>query len=68
MDRQRVYFSDLRASAGNSLPRKLERLIRTAGIGSIDFANKLTAIKLHFGEPGNLSYLRPTMQRQWPTW
>jgi len=59
MDRQRVYFSDLRASAGNSLPRKLERLIRTAGIGSIDFANKLTAIKLHFGEPGNLSYLRP---------
>jgi uncharacterized Fe-S center protein len=59
MDRQKVYFSDLRASPGNNLPRKLEKLIRTAGIGNIDFEHKLTAIKLHFGEPGNLSYLRP---------
>ncbi len=59
MDKQKVYFSDLRASAGNNLPGKLEHLIRAAGIGSIDFSHKLTAIKLHFGEPGNLSYLRP---------
>ena len=26
---------------------------------NIDFTNKFTAIKLHFGEPGNLGYLRP---------
>ena len=28
-------------------------------MGKIDFTNKYVAIKIHFGEPGNLSYLRP---------
>lgn len=55
----KVYFTDLRAEPGSSLLQKLERLIRTAGIGDIDFKRKMTAIKLHFGEPGNLSFLRP---------
>lgn len=35
------------------------RSIKTAGIGEIDFENKYTAIKMHFGEPGNLAFLRP---------
>ena len=30
-----------------------------AGIGNIDFNKKFAAIKIHFGEPGNVSYLRP---------
>lgn len=30
-----------------------------AGIDKIDFKNKFVAIKIHFGEPGNLAYLRP---------
>ncbi|MEG2054204.1 MAG: DUF362 domain-containing protein, partial [Oscillospiraceae bacterium] len=55
----KVYFTDFRAGAGNSLLDKLQRLIRTAGIGNIDFENKFVAIKIHFGEPGNLSFLRP---------
>ena len=38
---------------------KLRRLITTAGIKNIDFADKYVAIKIHFGEPGNLAYLRP---------
>lgn len=38
---------------------KLEKLMRVAGIGQIDFEKKMVAIKIHFGEPGNLSYLRP---------
>ena len=38
---------------------KLERLIRRAGIADIDFEGKFTAIKIHFGEPGNLAYIRP---------
>jgi uncharacterized Fe-S center protein len=42
-----------------NLQRKLENLIRKAGIDSIDFDNKITAVKIHFGEPGNLSYIRP---------
>ena len=59
MEQAKVYFSDLRCQPGVNLLQKLERLIRTAGIGAIDFDHKLTAIKLHFGEPGNLAFLRP---------
>ena len=33
--------------------------MKTAGIGKIDFENKYAAIKMHFGEPGNLAFLRP---------
>ena len=59
MEKSKVYFTDLRARPGTSLPQKLEKLIRKAGIGDIDFDKKMVAIKIHFGEPGNLSYLRP---------
>ncbi len=38
---------------------KLRRLIKTAGIGQIDFTDRYAAIKLHFGEYGNLAFLRP---------
>ncbi len=34
-------------------------LCRKAGIENIDFNGKFTAIKMHFGEEGKLSYLRP---------
>ena len=59
MSASKVYFTDLRTSFSENLPQKLERLIKTAGIGQIDFTNKYTAVKIHFGEPGNLAYLRP---------
>ncbi len=59
MEKAKVYFSDFRALPGTNLLVKLERLARTAGIGEIDFARKFAAIKIHFGEPGNLSFLRP---------
>jgi hypothetical protein len=41
------------------MPAKLQKLIRRAGIGQIDFEGKFVAIKIHFGEKGNLAYLRP---------
>ena len=41
----------------------MKRLIRRAGIDQIDFENKFVAIKLHFGELGNLSFLRPNYAR-----
>ena len=59
MSASHVYFTDLRAKSGNNLLQKLERLIDTAGLGTIDFSGKYVAIKIHFGEPGNLAYLRP---------
>ncbi len=59
MEKSKVYYTDMHAHPGYNLQQKLEKLIRTAGIGDIDFTNKFVAIKIHFGEPGNLSYLRP---------
>ena len=59
MNKSKVYFTNLRVPMGTSRLDKLQRLIRAAGIGEIDFEKKMTAIKIHFGEPGNLSFLRP---------
>ena len=58
-EQAKVYYSDLRCRPGVSLLDKLKKLIRRAGIGEIDFDHKLVAIKMHFGEPGNLAFLRP---------
>ena len=55
----KVYFADLRADVHENLQQKLTRLMKTAGMGDIDFRDKFVAIKLHFGEPGNLAFLRP---------
>ena len=63
MNKSKVYFTDLRAPVGTSQLTKLQRLIRSAGIGEIDMEKKLVAIKIHFGEPGNMAYLRPNWAR-----
>lgn len=49
MGSSKVYFSDFRVNAGTNLPEKLQKLIKKAGIGNIDFNRKMTAIKVHFG-------------------
>lgn len=54
-----VYFSDLRTRPGKGLLEKLGELAVQAGLQKIDFQRKLVALKIHFGEPGNLAYLRP---------
>ena len=59
----KVYFTNLRTHARESQLDKLKRLIRHAGIEQIDFENKFVAIKIHFGELGNLSFLRPNYAR-----
>ena len=59
MEKSKVYFTNMHATGKENLQKKLSRLIKTAGIGQIDFDKKYTAIKIHFGEPGNLAYLRP---------
>ncbi|MDR1519322.1 MAG: DUF362 domain-containing protein [Planctomycetota bacterium] len=63
MKRAKVFFTDMRATAEENLQAKLDRLIRTAGIGDIDFKRKFVAIKIHFGERGNLAFLRPNYAR-----
>jgi hypothetical protein len=54
-----VFFTDLRTAPGNNLLDKMERMLKAAGFLGIDYKNKFVALKVHFGEPGNLSYLRP---------
>ena len=63
MGTSRVFFTDMRTRVGESLLLKLDRLISGAGIGQIDFAQKYAAIKIHFGEPGNLAFLRPNFAK-----
>ena len=54
-----VFFTDMRTVHGLSQPQKLYRLIDKAGLGSIDMDGKFVAIKMHFGELGNLAFVRP---------
>jgi uncharacterized Fe-S center protein len=63
MNGSKVYFTDMRTRVGESLLVKLDRLMSRAGIEQIDFKRKYTAIKIHFGEPGNLSFLRPNFAK-----
>ncbi|MDR2894040.1 MAG: DUF362 domain-containing protein, partial [Alistipes sp.] len=53
----KVYFTDLKVTT-HGLPEKMERLVRKAGIESLDCRDRFTAVKIHFGEPGNLAYIR----------
>ena len=63
MAKSKVYFTTFHTTLRENLQQKLSRLILTAGMDQIDFENKFVAIKLHFGEPGNLAYLRPNFAR-----
>lgn len=59
-----VFFMDLRTKGGTGLLTKLERLIEKAGFAGLVDKGDLVAIKLHFGERGNLAYLRPQYIRR----
>ncbi len=59
MNKSKVYFTNMKTSLEENLPMKFQRLIKEAGIQTIDFDRKFVAIKIHFGELGNMAYLRP---------
>ena len=64
MEKAKVFFTDFRTKAnGDGLPTKLKKLILKAGIADLNLEGKFVAIKLHFGEMGNISYLRPNYAR-----
>ena len=64
MSASKVYFTDFRTTSGGiSMPDKLRKLIRKAGIDQIDMDGKFVAIKMHFGELGNVAFLRPNYAR-----
>ena len=59
MEKSKVYFTDFRVEVGTSLLDKLKKLCIKAGIKNIDMEGKFVAIKMHFGELGNMAFLRP---------
>ncbi|MCP4723011.1 MAG: 4Fe-4S ferredoxin, partial [Desulfobacteraceae bacterium] len=59
-----VFFMDLTATSRENIPQKLSRLVKKAGINKILSKNDLTAVKIHFGEQGNTSFIRPVYIRQ----
>lgn len=61
----KVYFSDFRSrnSRENKI-NKIRKLFKAAEFENIINKNDLTAIKLHFGERGNDSYINPVFVRQ----
>ena len=59
MEASKVYYTDFRCPVGTSLLDKLRRVCIAAGIKDIDMDGKFVAIKMHFGELGNLAFLRP---------
>jgi uncharacterized Fe-S center protein len=58
-----VHFTSMVTGMRESLIDKFDRLIKAAGIDSLDFQNKYVAIKLHFGELGNMAFLRHNYAR-----
>ena len=59
MEKSTVYFTDFRCPVGTSQLDKLKKLCIAAGIKDIDMEGKFVAIKMHFGELGNMAFLRP---------
>ena len=59
-----VWFTDMHTVAmGDSLQTKLRKLMLKAGFGRLDLKGRFVAVKLHFGEPGNLAFLRANYAR-----
>lgn len=63
MSKSKVYFTDMHVAMGDSLLDKFDRLITKAGIDQIDFQDKFVAVKVHFGEVGNMAFLRQQYAR-----
>lgn len=59
-----VFFADLRASHNENLIDKVGKLLEKVRLGERIPDKALTAVKLHFGETGNLAYVRPVYVRK----
>ena len=57
MGESKVYFTSFKTTEHENLIQKLHRLMKQAGFENIDFNEKYAAIKIHFGEYGNLAFL-----------
>ena len=60
----KVFFTDMRTSHKENLFDKIARLLTLAGLPHSLSEGDLTAVKIHFGEKGNHTYLRPVFARR----
>jgi len=60
----KVYFTDMRTSHKENLFDKIEKLLVQTGLSQIVAKGDLTAVKIHFGEKGNHTYIRPVFARR----
>ncbi len=64
MSKSKVFWTDFRTIPfGDGVTVKFKKLLKKAGIEQIDMKDKFVAIKMHFGERGNLGFLRPNYAR-----
>lgn len=64
MSVSKVYFSGLRVTKEEEgMLKRIEQLFESAGLGECIKPLDLVALKLHFGEPGNIGFLRPIYVR-----
>ncbi len=63
MAKSKVFFTNMWVSDEENTQAKMARLMRQAGIADIGFDRKFAAVKIHFGEMGNLAFLRPNYAR-----
>ncbi|MCX6357115.1 MAG: DUF362 domain-containing protein [Candidatus Aureabacteria bacterium] len=59
----KVYFADLRARANNTLLMKTGRLVERTGFPGLIREGDQVAVKLHWGEWGNVAFLPPPFVR-----
>lgn len=59
----KVNFMDLKASYGNSLEKKFQKLLQQSGLESLIKKGELVAVKVHVGERGNLGYINHNFAR-----
>lgn len=60
----KVFFTDMRTSQKENLFDKIAKVLTLAGLPDTIAAGDLTAVKIHFGEKGNHTYLRPVFARR----
>lgn len=57
--KSKVYFSSMRASLRHNTFDKIRELLEKVGLSGKIKERDMVAIKIHFGEKGNTSYVRP---------
>jgi uncharacterized Fe-S center protein len=60
----KVFFSDMRTGYKENLFDKIAKLLMLAGLPQAVSDGDLTAVKIHFGEKGNHTYIRPVFARK----